>query len=130
MTSVVGSSKHGLEGPDEDAEEPLTNERLQEVSAVKKPPPEKPEAIWTRTQIILSFWMVILCLGLPMWWKTTSIYRARLPFQEMLDWDHGTVGHTHPTTLRKEGKCTDQMQGLSTELPSRDPSRSTIRVLC
>ena len=63
-------------------------------SMVKQPPPETAESIWTRTRIVLSFWAVILLLGLPMWWKTTSIYRAQLPFQEMLDWDQGTVGLT------------------------------------
>ncbi|KAL1966401.1 hypothetical protein VTN77DRAFT_4543 [Rasamsonia byssochlamydoides] len=52
-------------------------------------PPEKPEAVWTRTKVILAFWSVILFLGLPMWWKTTSIYRARLPLQEMIDWADG-----------------------------------------
>jgi GPI-anchor transamidase subunit S len=60
-------------------------------SARKEPPPEKPDAIWLRTKIILSFWAVILLFGLPVWWKTTSIYRARLPLQEMLDWSEGKV---------------------------------------
>lgn len=54
-------------------------------------PPEKPEAVWTRTKVILAFWFVIIFLGLPMWWKTTSIYRARLPLQEMIDWADGKV---------------------------------------
>ncbi|KAL1957579.1 hypothetical protein VTO42DRAFT_5690 [Malbranchea cinnamomea] len=47
------------------------------------PPPEKPEEIRTRSLIILSFWAVIIFLGLPMWWKTTSIYRAHLPLDDM-----------------------------------------------
>lgn len=57
----------------------------------KSPPPEKPEAIRLRTLVICSFWAVIICLGLPMWWKTTSIYRARLPLQDMMEWADGKV---------------------------------------
>lgn len=59
--------------------------------AKKQPPPEKPEAVWLRTKVILSFWAVTVFVGLPVWWKTTSIYRARLPIQEMLDWSEGVV---------------------------------------
>lgn len=61
------------------------------TTAKKKPPPEKPEAVWLRKKVILSFWAVVVFLGLPVWWQTTSIYRARLPIQEMLDWSEGTV---------------------------------------
>lgn len=57
----------------------------------KRPPPESPEAVKLRTKVILSFWAVIVFLGLPVWWQTTSIYRARLPVQEMLDWSERTV---------------------------------------
>ncbi|KIX00508.1 uncharacterized protein Z518_10648 [Rhinocladiella mackenziei CBS 650.93] len=55
----------------------------------KQPPPEKAEAISLRTKIILSFWAVIVVLGLPTWWQTTTIYRANLPLQEMLNWAEG-----------------------------------------
>lgn len=54
-------------------------------------PPEKPEAAWTRTKVILTFWVVIIFFGLPMWWKTTSVYRASLPLDEMLNWAEGKV---------------------------------------
>ncbi|KAL2018721.1 hypothetical protein VTK56DRAFT_427 [Thermocarpiscus australiensis] len=57
--------------------------------ARKQPPPEKPSDIRRRSHIILSFWLIVLCLGLPIWWKTTTIYRADLPLQEMLDWADG-----------------------------------------
>jgi GPI-anchor transamidase subunit S len=57
----------------------------------KLPPPEKPSDARRRGHIILSFWLIVLCLGLPIWWKTTSIYRADLPIQEMLDWSDGKV---------------------------------------
>ncbi|KAF7556486.1 hypothetical protein G7046_g6291 [Stylonectria norvegica] len=53
------------------------------------PPPEKPSDIKRRTLIILSFWLVVLFLGLPIWWKTTTIYRANLPLDGMLQWAEG-----------------------------------------
>ncbi|KAL1835945.1 hypothetical protein VTJ49DRAFT_5845 [Mycothermus thermophilus] len=55
----------------------------------KEPPPEKPSDVRRRSHIILSFWLIVLFLGLPIWWKTTTIYRADLPLQEMLDWSDG-----------------------------------------
>jgi phosphatidylinositol glycan class S len=54
-------------------------------------PPEKTEAIRTRTKVILAFWVVIIFFGLPMWWKTTSVYRASLPLDEMMSWAEGKV---------------------------------------
>ena len=54
-------------------------------------PPEKDEAIRMRSKVICAFWAVIILLGLPTWWKTTSIYRARLPIQDMVDWADGKV---------------------------------------
>jgi GPI-anchor transamidase subunit S len=44
----------------------------------------------TQRRVILSFWAVILFLGLPMWWQTTSIYRAKLPIERMLAWSQGS----------------------------------------
>lgn len=38
---------------------------------------------------MLSFWAVVLLLGLPLWWFTTSIYRAPLPLREMQSWANG-----------------------------------------
>jgi phosphatidylinositol glycan class S len=61
------------------------------VSVRKPPPPEKPSDVRRRSYIILSFWLIVLCLGLPIWWKTTTIYRADLPLQEMLEWADGKV---------------------------------------
>ncbi|EXJ65157.1 hypothetical protein A1O7_01497 [Cladophialophora yegresii CBS 114405] len=59
------------------------------ASVGKQPPPEKAEAIKLRTKIVLFFWAVIILLGIPTWLKTTSIYRANLPLQDMLDWADG-----------------------------------------
>ena len=61
------------------------------VATKKQPPPEKPEAVSLRTKIVISFWAVILLLGLPTWWQTTSIYRANLPLQDMVNWAEGFV---------------------------------------
>ena len=69
-----------------------TTEMSSKTSAQRVPPPEKPGAIWTRSKVIMAFWAVIVFLGFPIWWKTTSVYRARLPFQEMSDWADGKVG--------------------------------------
>jgi hypothetical protein len=61
------------------------------ASAQRVPPPETPEAIQTRFRVIAAFWAVIIFLGFPIWWKTTSIYRAHLPIQDMADWADGKV---------------------------------------
>jgi hypothetical protein len=45
----------------------------------------------TQRRVILSFWAVILFFGLPMWWQTTSIYRAKLPIERMLAWSEGSL---------------------------------------
>lgn len=57
----------------------------------KQPPPESRESIRVRQFVILSFWAIVVFLGLPIWWWTTSVYRARLPLQEMEDWAEGKV---------------------------------------
>lgn len=57
----------------------------------KQPPPEKPSESRRRTYVILSFWFIVLVLGLPIWWKTTTIYRADLPLERMLHWADGKV---------------------------------------
>ncbi|KAF8249712.1 hypothetical protein K440DRAFT_582083 [Wilcoxina mikolae CBS 423.85] len=53
------------------------------------PPPDTPENVRTRSLVVLSFWSVVLLLGLPLWWITTSIYRAPLPLNEMQSWANG-----------------------------------------
>ncbi|KAI9779437.1 MAG: GPI transamidase component [Geoglossum umbratile] len=57
----------------------------------KQPPPESAESVRIRTAVVLSFWAVVVFLGLPTWWKTTAIYRAKLPLREMTEWADGKV---------------------------------------
>ncbi|KAL1613039.1 GPI transamidase component [Paraconiothyrium brasiliense] len=52
----------------------------------KQPPPETQQSLWLRRAVIASFWAVVAFLGLPVWWKTTAIYRAELPLQDMTAW--------------------------------------------
>ncbi|OJJ46893.1 hypothetical protein ASPZODRAFT_65435 [Penicilliopsis zonata CBS 506.65] len=71
------------------ADDVTTTMSSTKASAQRLPPPEKAEAVRTRTGVIAAFWLVIILFGFPIWWKTTSIYRARLPIQEMIDWADG-----------------------------------------
>ncbi|KAL6716357.1 GPI transamidase component [Lecanora helva] len=61
------------------------------ANPAQKPPPESLESIRTRTLVILSFWAIVIFLGLPVWLWTTSIHRARLPLQDMSDWARSKV---------------------------------------
>jgi hypothetical protein len=61
------------------------------LNTQKQPPPETPAARWIRRIVVLSFLAVFLLLGLPVWYKTTSIYRADLPLGSMIDWSEGKV---------------------------------------
>lgn len=62
----------------------------------KKPPPESLASIRVRGLVISSFWAVVIFLGLPVWLWTTSIHRATLPLQDMLDWSDGKVCSQYP----------------------------------
>lgn len=92
------------------------------VTAPKHPPPESPENIKTRGLVILSFWAVVVLLGLPVWLWTTSIYRASLPLQYMLDWADGKV-HVIFSLCKS---VAEQVIGLQTHFPSSNHHRSTI----
>ena len=61
------------------------------TEARKKAPPETAEYANLRTKIVISFWAVILLLGLPTWYKTTEIYRASLPLERMIGLSEGEV---------------------------------------
>jgi phosphatidylinositol glycan class S len=69
----------------------------------KEPPPEKPSDIRRRSYVVLSLWLIVLLLGLPIWWHTTSIYRANLPLDEMMEWAEGRVSCTLDTLKAKLG---------------------------
>ncbi|KAI9702327.1 MAG: GPI transamidase component [Candelina mexicana] len=77
----------GPEGSSDDSEK--TTNIVSQVTAKSEPPPERPESIRVRTFVILSFWALVIFLGLPIWWKTTTIYRANLPLQQMMEWADG-----------------------------------------
>ena len=64
---------------------------LMSSSAVRKPPPEPADQTRVRSLVIASFWAIVIFLGLPVWWWTTSIHRSRLPLTEMLEWADGKV---------------------------------------
>lgn len=57
----------------------------------KEAPPESQESIRLRTWVIASFWAIIIFVGLPIWWKTTTIHRENLPLDQMMDWADGRV---------------------------------------
>ncbi|KAJ5090935.1 hypothetical protein N7532_009619 [Penicillium argentinense] len=68
---------------------PASDASKSHTTRTRVPPPETPEAVQTRFRVIAAFWAVIIFLGFPIWWQTTSIYRAHLPIQEMVDWADG-----------------------------------------
>lgn len=61
------------------------------VNASKEPPPEGLKATWKRRKVLLSFWLTVLLFGVPFWWKTTTVYRASLPYSAMDRWAEGKV---------------------------------------
>ncbi|KAK8253681.1 GPI transamidase component PIG-S [Phyllosticta capitalensis] len=62
---------------------------VEAIGKSQSPPPETSKSITTRRLVISSFWAIVILLGLPLWWKTTTIYRAELPLQAMFDWSDG-----------------------------------------
>lgn len=64
------------------------------LSTKKEPPPETSESIRSRYLVMLSFWAIVILFGLPIWWRTTAIYRASLPLDQMMDWADGRVRTT------------------------------------
>ena len=74
-------------------DENVTNTPIRSIISVQRnhPPPEKAQDIRQRSLIIFSFWAIVIFLGLPIWWRTTTIYRAKLPLSTMMDWADGRV---------------------------------------
>ena len=86
---------------------------------VEEPPPEKPSDITRRSYIVLSFWFIVLLIGVPLWWKTTTIYRADLPLDDMLQWAEGKVCiPCRPTPVLQ--LLTFTLSGMSSRLPPSD----------
>lgn len=106
----------------EEPAEPVSQDAV--VSAEKRPPPELPESIRVRSLVILSFWAVVVCLGLPIWWRTTSIYRARLPLQDMLEWADGKVVR-YWLILHVRRRLTVLVVGMSSSISITDMHRDT-----
>lgn len=105
-------------GLEEDALTVVGDDKLvSPAKTTKKPPPENAEGIRVRTLVIFSFWAIVIFLGLPVWLWTTSIHRARLPLQEMLDWADGKVRISHVPFYTL---LTILIIGLQTNIPSTD----------
>ena len=61
------------------------------IASKKEAPPESAESIRLRIWVIASFWATIIFVGLPIWWRTTTIHRENLPLSQMMDWADGRV---------------------------------------
>ncbi|KAF7590476.1 GPI transamidase component [Aspergillus hancockii] len=85
------TSKNEDLGSSQTTSSPPNNTMSSETGARRLPPPEHPQGVQTRFRVIAAFWAVIIFLGFPIWWKTTSIYRARLPIQDMVEWADGKI---------------------------------------
>lgn len=68
---------------------PKSPNGVKEGEGKRSAPPESPVTEWNRRWIIISFWAVIVCLGLPHWIWTTSIHRSDLPLDVMNEWAEG-----------------------------------------
>lgn len=77
----------------EDAAIAQKSTELMAPESRKQPPAESQESIRVRQLVILSFWTIVIFLGIPIWWWTTSIHRATLPLKEMMNWAEGKVSH-------------------------------------
>jgi hypothetical protein len=46
---------------------------------------------WTQTYAALSVGFVCVFIGIPLWWKTTEVYRVSLPYSDIEDLFHAKV---------------------------------------
>jgi hypothetical protein len=75
--------------------------------------------------VIAAFWAVIIFLGFPIWWKTTSIYRAHLPIEEMVDWADGKVQRVQSLLVSDVWMLTTALVGMSASLSFGNSPRDT-----
>ena len=52
----------------------------------------------------LGFGFVCLLVGLPLWWKTTEVYRVALPYSDIEDLAYSQVSYRY---LKKAELCED-----------------------
>jgi phosphatidylinositol glycan class S len=86
LTEAAGAKANG-----KDVKETAPPNAVDVAYKKKEPPPESAESIRLRAWVIASFWIIVIAVGLPIWWKTTAIYRANLPLDQMMDWADGRV---------------------------------------
>lgn len=80
-----------MANPEDNIDEDSKSSTVKFKYRKKDPPPETLESVRDRRLIILSFWVIIITIGIPIWWTTTAVYRASLPIGQMLDWANGKV---------------------------------------
>ena len=88
---IITSSDDGHAEQEPRSLESMATRAVNAVASSKQPPSESSYTIWTRRFTIASFWAVAIFLGLPIWWRTTTIHRASLPLQAMNAWADGKV---------------------------------------
>ncbi|KAK5316561.1 GPI transamidase component [Exophiala xenobiotica] len=79
------------------------------------PPPETLREASQRSRVIWSYWLVILCLGLPTWYSTTSIYRAALPTETMLA-GHDDIWYSIPVCLQSSAVPPNELTNLAAKI--------------
>ncbi|KAK3117644.1 GPI transamidase component [Teratosphaeriaceae sp. CCFEE 6253] len=92
------------------------------AEAKPTPPPETPSSQRTRRWIVLSFWAIVVCFGLPHWIWTTSTYRAKLPLEMMNSWAEGKTCQLHyplPIRLTVPAWESGQEEELAVQLRNR-----------
>ncbi|KAK5074151.1 GPI transamidase component [Lithohypha guttulata] len=77
-------------------------------------PVETQREVSLRSRVVWSFWVIILLLGLPTWWATTSIERASLPSDLMLA-SHDDLWYSIPVCLSSASIAKNELAKLAWE---------------
>ncbi|CAH7671916.1 phosphatidylinositol-glycan biosynthesis class S protein-domain-containing protein [Phakopsora pachyrhizi] len=80
----------------------------------------------TRSQVVLSFWLVLL-LSLPIWWNTTKIERRSLPMAEVSFWNSSKpcpIRFPINISTNSPSISVEKIDGEIQRLKSRSESRS------